>query len=86
MLAAGNEENGSRIDAWTSADRYGALESETQPILRGMDMMGPARLRPAGARFSSSPATMRLASSPPDTRSWVSGWHLWTLAEFVDRF
>ena len=40
MMAAGNEENGKRIDAWTSSDRYGALESESQPVIRGMDMMG----------------------------------------------
>ncbi|MEA1950365.1 MAG: hypothetical protein U9N87_03200, partial [Planctomycetota bacterium] len=84
MLVAGNEENGSRIDPWTSADRYGALESEAQPILRGMDMMGQqdfarrgfdyfiARYNDAG--FLTTGYTMM-----------GSGWHLWTLAEFIDR-
>lgn len=84
MLAAGNEENGSRIDAWTSADRYGALESESQPILRGMDMMGQQDFARRGLDFFIA----RYNEAGFLTTGYTvmgSGWHLWTLAEFVDR-
>ena len=84
MLAAGNEENGSRIDAWTSADRYGALESEAQPILRGMDMMGQQEFSRRGLDFFIA----RYNEAGFLTTGYTmmgSGWHLWTLAEFVDR-
>ncbi len=84
MLAAGNEENGSRIDAWTSADRYGALESETQPILRGMDMMGHRDFARRGLEFFIA----RYNDAGYLTTGYTmmgTGWHLWTLAEFADR-
>ncbi len=84
MLAAGNEENGSRIDAWTSADRYGALESESQPILRGMDMMGHRDFARRGLEFFIA----RYNDAGYLTTGYTmmgTGWHLWTLAEFVDR-
>ncbi|NQT17895.1 MAG: hypothetical protein HQ582_34405 [Planctomycetes bacterium] len=84
MLAAGNEENGSRIDAWTSADRYGALESESQPILRGMDMMGHRDFARRGLEFF----VARYNDAGFLTTGYTmmgTGWHLWTLAEFVDR-
>lgn len=84
MLAAGNEENGARIDAWTSADRYGALESESQPILRGMDMMGQQDFARRGLDFF----VARYNEAGFLTTGYTimgSGWHLWTLAEFVDR-
>jgi NPCBM/NEW2 domain-containing protein len=84
LLAAGNEENGARIDAWTSADRYGALESESQPILRGMDMMGHRDFARRGLEFFIA----RYNDAGFLTTGYTmmgSGWHLWTLAEFVDR-
>ena len=84
MIAAGNEENGSRIDPWTSADRYGALESEAQPILRGMDMMGQEDFARRGLDFFIA----RYNKAGFLTTGYTimgSGWHLWTLAEFVDR-
>ena len=84
MLAAGNEENGSRVDAWTSADRYGALESESQPILRGMDMMGHRDFARRGLEFFIA----RYNDAGFLTTGYTmmgTGWHLWTLAEFVDR-
>lgn len=84
MLAAGNEENGARIDPWTSADRYGALESESQPILRGMDMMGQHDFARRGLDFFIA----RYNEAGFLTTGYTvmgSGWHLWTLAEFVDR-
>ncbi|MDY0169868.1 MAG: NPCBM/NEW2 domain-containing protein, partial [Thermoguttaceae bacterium] len=84
MLAAGNEENGSRIDVWTSADRYGSLESESQPIIRGMDMMGQHDYARRGLDFFIA----RYNEAGFLTTGYTvmgSGWHLWTLAEFVDR-
>jgi hypothetical protein len=84
MLAAGNEENGSRIDAWASADRYGALESESQPILRGMDMLGHHDFARRGLEFFIA----RYNDAGFLTTGYTmmgTGWHLWTLAEFVDR-
>ena len=84
MLAAGNEENGSRVDPWTSADRYGALESESQPILRGMDMMGQREFARRGLDFFIA----RYNEAGYLTTGYTmmgTGWHLWTLAEFVDR-
>ena len=40
MLAARGEDRGKQIAAWTSADRYGPLESESNSLIRGMDMNG----------------------------------------------
>ena len=85
MLAAGNEENGSRVDVWTSADRYGSLESESQPIIRGMDMMGQQDFARRGLDFFIA----RYNKSGFLTTGYTmmgSGWHLWTLAEYVDRW
>jgi hypothetical protein len=42
MMAARNEADGARIAAWAGADRYGALESESNSIIHGMDLMGQA--------------------------------------------
>ncbi len=84
MIAAGNEQLGARIDPWTSADRYGALESESQPILRGMDMLGQQDFARRGLDFF----VARYNEAGFLTTGYTimgSGWHLWTLAEFVDR-
>lgn len=84
MMAAGNEENGSRVDVWTSADRYGALESEAHPVIRGMDMMGQQDFARRGLDFFIA----RYNDAGFLTTGYTvmgSGWHLWTLAEFVDR-
>jgi hypothetical protein len=40
MIAGRNEENGSRIAPWISAEIYGPLESESQSIIRGMSLQG----------------------------------------------
>lgn len=39
-LAARENEFGNLISPWISADRYGPLESESQAVILGMDMMG----------------------------------------------
>ena len=83
MLAAGSEENGQRIDVWTSANRYGALESESQPIIRGMGMMGQIDFARRGLDFF----IKRYNSKGYLTTGYTmmgTGWHLWTLAEHFD--
>ena len=48
MLAARSEDHGRRVAPWISSDRYGPLESEANSVIRGMDLLGPERVRPAG--------------------------------------
>ena len=84
MLAAGNEDLGQRIDPWTSADRYGALESESQPVIRGMDMMGQHDFARRALEFF----VKRYNRAGYLTTGYTmmgTGWHLWTLAEHADR-
>jgi hypothetical protein len=40
MLAARSQQNGDRIAAWTAAVYYGPLESESNSLIRGMDLNG----------------------------------------------
>ena len=40
MIAARSEADGARVAAWAASDRYGALESESNSIIRGMDLLG----------------------------------------------
>ncbi len=51
MIAARNEEHGARISPWTSADRYGPLESESNAVIRGMDMNGQPDFARRGLEF-----------------------------------
>ena len=84
MLAAGNEQDGDRIDAWTSSDRYGALESEAHPVIRGMDMMGHQDFARDALEFFIA----RYNDAGYLTTGYTmmgSGWHLWTMAEYVER-
>ncbi|MBN2293418.1 MAG: NPCBM/NEW2 domain-containing protein [Pirellulales bacterium] len=84
MLAAGNEEQGKRIDAWTSSDRYGALESESHPVIRGMDMMGHQDFARNALEFFIA----RYNDAGYLTTGYTmmgSGWHLWTMVEHVER-
>lgn len=84
LLAARNEERGLRIAPWTAADRYGPLESEGQAVVRGMDMMGHTDF----ARRSLAYYIHRYAPEGYVTTGYTlmgTGWHLWTLAEHVER-
>ncbi|MBN1343330.1 MAG: NPCBM/NEW2 domain-containing protein, partial [Phycisphaerae bacterium] len=84
LLAARNEAGGQRVAAWTSADRYGPLESEGQAVIRGMDMMGHDDF----ARRSLELFIHRYHPTGYLTTGYTmmgTGWHLWTLAEYVDR-
>ncbi len=83
MLAARNQDNGRLVAAWIASDRYGALDTESQAVIRGMDMMGQldfsrrslnywlAQYNPQGFFFNYSIAGV--------------GENLWTIAEHYDR-
>jgi len=83
LLAARSEEDGLRISPWIASMLYGPLESESNPIVRAMALMGHeefarrsldffiARYNPAG--FLTTGYTLM-----------GTGWHLWTLGEFYE--
>ncbi len=84
LLAARNEDKGSRIGAWISADRYGPFESEAHAVIRGMDLLGNQEY----ARRSLDFFIHRYAPEGYLTTGYTivgTGWHLWTLAEYVAR-
>lgn len=80
LIAARNEDAGRRIAPWIASVSYGPLESESNSIIRGMDMLGHHqfaqrsldyfihRYNPAG--FLTTGYTLM-----------GTGWHLWTLGE-----
>ena len=84
MLAARNEERGARVAAWASADRYGPLESESNSIIRGMDMNGQTDF----ARRSLEFFLNRCSEEGFITTGYTlvgTGEVLWTLGEHYDR-
>ncbi len=84
LLAARNEEHGSRVSPWISSDRYGPLESESNSIIRGMDLMGHYEV----ARRSLDFFIKRYNSVGFLTTGYTTvgtGEHLWTLAEHFNR-
>jgi hypothetical protein len=84
MLAARNEERGSRVAAWVGSDRYQALESESHAPIRGMDMTGCDDY----ARRSLDYFIARYNKQGFLTTGYTivgTGEHLWTLAEYFER-
>ena len=84
MLAARNEAGGARVSPWIGADRYGPLESESQAVIRGMDMMGNHEF----ARRSLEFFRKRQNAKGFLTTGYTlvgTGENLWTLAEHYDR-
>ena len=80
MMASRNEADGARIAAWAGADRYGALESESHSIIRGMDLMGQEEF----ARRSLDYFIHRYDPAGFLTTGYTlmgTGWNLWTLGE-----
>ncbi|HPS54907.1 MAG TPA: NPCBM/NEW2 domain-containing protein [Sedimentisphaerales bacterium] len=51
LLAARNEDSGKYVSPWVGSDRYGALESESQAILVGLDEMGQSDFARSGLEF-----------------------------------
>lgn len=84
LLAARNEERGSRVAAWVGSDRYAALESESHAPIRGMDMTGAGDY----ARRSLDYFIHRYNKQGFLTTGYTvvgTGEHLWTLAEHFER-
>ncbi len=84
MLAARNEAGGARIAPWIGADRYGPLESESQALIRGMDMMGNRDFARRGLEFFLHRQNARGFLTTGYTLVGT-GESLWTLAEHYDR-
>jgi hypothetical protein len=84
MLAARSTDRGRQIAAWTSADRYGPLESESNSIIRGMDMNGQTDFARGSLEFF-----LKLCNKQGFITTGYtlvgSGEILWTLAEHYDR-
>ncbi len=83
MLAARNEDQGRQVAAWISAESYGCLDSESQAILRGMDLMGHADFARRGLEYWQS----RVNPQGFFVNYSLSGVGetLWTLAEHFGR-
>ncbi len=84
MLAARNEDNGARVAPWISSDRYGPLESESNSIIRGMDLIGHEDFARRALEFF----IKRYNRAGFLTTGYTlvgTGEHLWTLAEHVER-
>ena len=84
MSAARNEERGSRVAPWIASMVYGPLESESQAVIRGMDMCGHADFARRGLEFF----LKRYNDQGFLTTGYTlcgTGEHLWTLAEHQAR-
>jgi len=83
MLAAHNEQDGKLIAAWIASDRYGALDSESQAVIRGMDMMGQSDF----ARRSLNYWLSKYNKQGFFLNYSIAGVgeNLWTMAEHYDR-
>ncbi len=83
LMAARNEQRGSRVSPWIASDRYGPLESEANSIIHGMDLWGHRDF----ARRSLDFFLVRYNEAGYLTTGYTlvgTGWNLWTLAEYFD--
>lgn len=80
LLAARNEGNGKHVAPWIGGMAYGPLESESNSIIRGMDLLGHHDF----ARRSLEYFISRYNKEGFLTTGYTlmgTGWHLWTLGE-----
>lgn len=84
LLAARNEKRGAGISAWTAAAVYGPLESESNSIIRGMDMTGHTDFARRSLEFLLSYRTEEGFITTGYTIVGT-GEVLWTLAEHYER-
>lgn len=80
LIAARNEDGGSRIAPWIASVSYGPLESEANSIIRGMDFLGHTDL----AGRSLDYFIRRYNEEGFLTTGYTmmgTGWHLWMLGE-----
>jgi hypothetical protein len=84
MMAARNEDRGERVSPWTASVIYGPLESESNAIIRGMDMNG----QPDFARRGLECFLYGFNKGEFITTGYTlvgTGEVLWTLGEHYDR-
>ncbi len=84
LLAARNEERGRRVAPWIASMVYGPLESESQAVIRGMDMCGQTDFARRGLEFF----LKRYNGQGFLTTGYTlvgTGENLWTLAEHQAR-
>jgi hypothetical protein len=82
MIATRNEADGKRLASWAAASVYGALESESHSVIRGMGLMGNEEY----ARRSLDYFIHRYSPAGFLTTGYTlmgTGWHLQTLGEHV---
>jgi hypothetical protein len=84
MLAARNEQHGKTIAPWTASIIYGPLESESNSIIRGMDMTGHEDFARRGLDFMLSRCTPEGFITTGYTIVGT-GEVLWTLGEYYGR-
>ncbi len=80
LLAARNEESGRRVAPWIASVSYGPLESESNSIIRGMDMLGHHEFAKRSLDFF----IHRYDPAGFLTTGYTlmgTGWHLQTLGE-----
>jgi hypothetical protein len=85
LLATRNEDRGRYVAPWAAAMVYGPLESESQSVIRGMDMCGHADFARRGLDYFLN----RYNSQGFLTTGYTlvgTGEHLWTLAEHYARW
>ena len=80
LMAARNEDHGRLIAPWIASDAYGPLDTEAQPVILGMDLVGHDEFARRSLDFfiSSYNADGLLAKG---YTLMGTGQHLWTLAE-----
>ncbi len=84
MLAARNEDRGRRVAPWIAGIYYGPLESESEAVIRGMDLCGHADFARRGLEYF----LKRYNPQGFLTTGYTlvgTGEHLWTLGEFYAR-
>ena len=79
LTAARNEAQGRRVAPWIASDTYGPLDTEAQPVILGMDLVGHAEFARRSLEFfiSSYNADGLLVKG---YTLMGTGQHLWTLA------
>lgn len=80
MIDSRNEADKARIKPWVSADRYAALGSEGNSVIRGMDYMGHAEFAKRSLDYFIHQYNVAGFLTTGYT-TFATGWNLWTLGE-----
>jgi len=84
LLCSRNYDKGSRYVPWVSAMYYGVLDSETNPIVRGMAMLGHTDYARRCLAFQHDNVTKEgTFVVKPGYVLAGTGWHLWTAGTYM---